>query len=97
MKRLLFVISLSILSQNFVISAKDGWSTVSKEDVEIQQILFKVAAIKENFTALGAGNSSACYIQIFNYLKSLNSKVSFEVLKQLVTNGTLPKHYLDKV
>jgi hypothetical protein len=78
-----------------VVAEKTTWTPVSTETRETRQIMDHIMQINEYFAGIGAKRSSAREGMIFQYLKNLGTPVAFKVLKQLVEQGQLPKHFLN--
>jgi hypothetical protein len=95
MKSFFLVLTLSVAP--VILADKKAWTPISAEEQEMKNIMLGVRRIKEQFTAMGSGNSSAAQGAIFGYLKQVGTPASLKVLKMLVHNGELPQHFLNMI
>lgn len=75
--------------------ARQGWTRVSREQIEYNIIQKHIAEINEQFALMGASHSSSHQNVIFLFLKKIGTPVSYKILKELVASGDLDKSYLD--
>lgn len=92
MKLFLFLMLLTAIP---IIAINNIQPEQAKEVFEIHAIMQNIAQINEYFTALGARNSSARHGAIYGYLKRIGTPTAMKVLKQIINNGDLPKHFLN--
>jgi len=87
MKRFVFTIVLA----TSINCLPNGWTQVSPETAESNAIYQKINAITNQY----GRHSSARAGAIFQFLKNVNSPVSYKILQEMCANGSLPAHYLN--
>lgn len=89
MKKLL--LSLFIMTAVIPVVAEETWPQESAEQVERQQIMRGISRITEQFTSIGNNRMSSPCIKsaIIQYLKSLNTPVSYKIYQEMVASGQL--------
>ncbi len=90
----IFVMTL-LLGLAIPIFATQGWTPVSKEQVEYNILKKHIAEINQQFVLMGAYHSSSRQNVIFLFLKKIGTPVSYKILKELVASGDLNKSYLN--
>lgn len=90
MKKILFLVIMSM-------SIGANWTPVSQEKLEYDAIRWQIAAIKERFCSRGGGALSSPCLQteIFRFLKSIGTPVSYKILQEMIKNKELPAYYLN--
>lgn len=84
------VISLQLFSQQ-------GWTPISPETAQYNQLSLECSRITERYTAMGASRSSALPRAIFQYLKAIGTPISLKVLRDQVAAGRVPPSYLNNI
>lgn len=92
----LFLVIITLLIAMPIVAVNDMQLEQTTKDMsEMRIILQHIARINEYFSSLGARNSSSRHGAVFGYLKQLGTSAAVRVLKQLIKNGDLPKHFLN--
>ena len=89
MKKLL--LSLCIMTAINPVTAEETWPQESAEQVERQQIMQGISRITSQLCGPGDKASSPCIKSaIAQYLKSLNTPLSYKIYEEMISNNDLP-------
>ena len=90
-----FLLSILLFASSTLFA--NPWPKISQEQRQYEALSLECNRIVENFAGMGCSlRSPSIANAIYQYLKDVNTEVSYKVLLDQIKSGRVPEYYLNK-